>query len=88
MAACQAAGFSPVPLLELSDPAAVRGLVHAGLGVSLVPASWLALPGPAVRAVELPEPGLRHRVALLAPATGLTPAAEAAREALPAALAS
>jgi DNA-binding transcriptional LysR family regulator len=48
MDACQAAGFSPVPLLEVGDPATVRFLVNAGLGVSLVPASWLEHPGPAV----------------------------------------
>ena len=33
MAACQAEGFSPVPLFEVSDPATVRFLAHAGLGV-------------------------------------------------------
>ena len=32
MDACQAAGFSPVPLLEVGDPSAVRFLVGAGLG--------------------------------------------------------
>ena len=48
MEACQAAGFSPVPLLEVGDPSAVRFLVGAGLGVALVPASWLEVPGPEV----------------------------------------
>jgi DNA-binding transcriptional LysR family regulator len=38
--ACKAAGFSPVPLFEVSDPASVRFLVHSGLGASVVPASW------------------------------------------------
>lgn len=40
--ACQAEGFSPVPLLEVSDPAAVLTLVRAGLGRCVVPASWVA----------------------------------------------
>jgi DNA-binding transcriptional LysR family regulator len=44
--ACQAAGFSPVPLFEVSDPASVRFLVHAGLGVAVVPASWRACRAP------------------------------------------
>ena len=47
MAACQAAGFSPVPQVEAADPAAVRELAAAGVGVAVVPASWLAGPGPA-----------------------------------------
>src|SRR4051812_520893 len=48
MDACQEEGFSPVPLLEVGDPATVRFFVNAGLGVSLVPASWLQQGGPAV----------------------------------------
>ena len=48
MDACQAEGFSPVPLLEVGEPSAVRFLVGAGLGVGLVPASWLEVPGPEV----------------------------------------
>jgi DNA-binding transcriptional LysR family regulator len=72
--ACQAVGFSPVPLFEVSDPAAVRFLAHAGLGVSVVPASWLDGPGPAVGSVELAQPAPHHRVALLTPAAGASPA--------------
>jgi DNA-binding transcriptional LysR family regulator len=74
MAACQAAGFSPVPLLEVGDPATVRFLVNAGLGVSLVPASWLEHPGPPVGVAVLTEPAPRHRLSLLT-AGGLPPAA-------------
>ena len=66
MDACQAVGFSPVPLLEVGDPATVRFLVNAGLGVSLVPASWLDHPGPAVGVAALTEPAPRHRLSLLA----------------------
>jgi DNA-binding transcriptional LysR family regulator len=71
--ACRAAGFSPVPLLEVSDPSTLRELVHAGLGVSVVPASWLRAPGPAVDDVALAD-APRHRVELLAPTGGASPA--------------
>ena len=64
MAACQDEGFSPVPLFEVSDPGTVRFLAHAGLGVSVVPASWLEQPGPEVGSAALAAP-LRHRVSLL-----------------------
>jgi DNA-binding transcriptional LysR family regulator len=75
MAACQDQGFSPVPLLEVGDPATVRHLVGAGLGVALVPASWLDVPGPEVGVAGV-EPEPRHRVCLvtareLPPAGGL-----------------
>ena len=75
MDACQTAGFSPVPLLEVGEPSAVRYLVGAGLGVSLVPASWLEVPGPEV-GVAVVEPAPVHRVCLVAggelpPAGGL-----------------
>ncbi len=74
MEACQAVGFSPVPLLEVGDPATVRFLVNAGLGVSLVPASWLEHPGPPVGVAVLTEPAPRHRLSLLT-AGELPPAA-------------
>ena len=73
MAACQDRGFSPVPLLEVGDPATVRFLVNAGLGVSLVPASWLQVPGASVAVAALVEPAPRHALSLLA-AGELTPA--------------
>lgn len=57
MAACQAAGFSPVPLFEVGDPATVRLLAHAGLGVSVVPASWFGADGPEVARASLAAPG-------------------------------
>jgi DNA-binding transcriptional LysR family regulator len=66
MAACQEYGFSPVPLLEVGDPATVRFLVNAGLGVSLVPASWLRQSGPPVAVAALVEPAPRHALSLLA----------------------
>jgi len=76
MTACQAAGFSPVPLLEVSDPGTVRHLVQAELGVSLAPASWFEPAGPEVAGVGLAEPAPRHRVSLLTPAGGRSPAAD------------
>ena len=73
MAACQEAGFSPVPPFEVGDPATARFLAHSGLGASVVPASWLEAPGPEVSIARLdPEPRLRPF--LLAPAGGLSPA--------------
>jgi DNA-binding transcriptional LysR family regulator len=74
MEACQAAGFSPVPLLEVGEPSAVRYLVGAGLGVALVPASWLEVPGPEV-GVAVIEPAPVHRVCLVAGGS-LPPAGE------------
>ncbi len=61
MAACQKHGFSPVPLLEVGDPATVRFLVAAGLGIALVPASWV---DGQIGAATLAEK-LVHRVCLV-----------------------
>ncbi len=85
MAATQAAGFSPLPLVEVGDPGTVRHLVRAGLGISLVPASWLERPGPVVGAADL-ERAPRHRLSLLAPAAGPSPAGRLLLERLRAAL--
>jgi len=73
MAACQAAGFSPVPLLEVGDPWTTRLLVSAGLGVSLVPRSWVERPGPAVGVARLAGGEPRHRLSLLTPGAGASP---------------
>jgi DNA-binding transcriptional LysR family regulator len=62
LAACARDGFGPVPLFEAGDPAAIRELVAAGLGVALVPASW-ARGG---TAVALAPPVPRHALQLLA----------------------
>ncbi len=80
LAACVAAGFSPVPLFEVGDPVTVRYLAHAGLGVSVVPASWARAPTPAVAVARIAGPAgggaaPRHRVALLR-AAGAAGAAE------------
>ncbi len=71
-----------MPLFEVSDPASVRYLVHSGLGASVVPVSWAALPGPPVAWAALQEPVPRLELALLAPAAGLTPAGRALLEVL------
>jgi DNA-binding transcriptional LysR family regulator len=81
MAACQEHGFSPVPLLEVSDPATVRFLVSAGLGISLVPQSWLDQPGPPVSVAALIEPAPRHALSLLS-AGELPPAGRLLKDAL------
>ena len=73
MAACQAAGFSPVPLLEVGDPWTTRLLVGAGLGISLVPLSWVERPGPAVGVARLAGSEPCHRLSLLTPAAGSSP---------------
>jgi DNA-binding transcriptional LysR family regulator len=72
--ACSAAGFSPVPRFEVSDPPTVRFLVHAGLAVAVVPASWLEVPGPEVAVAELDAAGVVHRPALMAAKAGPPPA--------------
>ncbi len=58
--ACEAGGFGPVPVFEASEPAVVRALVGAGLGVAVVPASWAA---PPLVAAPLAEP-LFHQTRL------------------------
>ncbi len=73
MGAAQAVGFSPLPLFEVGDPLTVRFLVRAGLGISVVPASWLERPGPIVGAADLAA-APRHRLSLLTPAAGSSPA--------------
>lgn len=85
VAACESAGFGPVPLFEVSDPGAVRALVGAGLGVSVAPQSWLAQPGAEVSAVPLEGHALA--LVLLRPAVEPSPAAALLDEHLRAALA-
>jgi DNA-binding transcriptional LysR family regulator len=76
--ACQADGFSPVPPLELSDPAAVLTLVRAGLGLAVVPQAWVAGEAGLATAVALAPDGapLTLRTGLLSGPGPRTPAAE------------
>jgi DNA-binding transcriptional LysR family regulator len=66
LAACAAEGFGPVPIFEVGEPTAVRLLVGAGLGVALVPASWLEQPGPEVGVAALAGNAATHARSLLA----------------------
>jgi DNA-binding transcriptional LysR family regulator len=59
-------GFSPLPRFETNDPGMILQLVGAGLGVSIVPSSWVRGDGQAVNAVELADPLPAYRVAPLA----------------------
>jgi DNA-binding transcriptional LysR family regulator len=59
-------GFSPLPRFETNDPGMILELVGAGLGVSIVPSSWVLDDGQAVTTVELADPLPAYRVALLA----------------------
>jgi DNA-binding transcriptional LysR family regulator len=81
VAATQAAGFSPLPLFEVGDPATVRYLVRANLGLAIVPASWLERPGPVVGAADLVR-APSHRLSLLTPAAGASPAGRLLHERL------
>jgi DNA-binding transcriptional LysR family regulator len=81
VAATQAAGFSPLPLFEVSDPSTVRFLVRAHLGLAIVPASWLERPGPVVGAAHLAGAPC-HRLSLLTPAAGASPAGRLLHERL------
>ncbi len=78
--ACGAAGFGPVPLLEVGDPTAVRVLVQSGMGVALVPGSWLAGPGPEVGRATPAGAGLSLARWLLARPAVLTPVGRLAHE--------
>jgi DNA-binding transcriptional LysR family regulator len=86
--ACAAEGFGPVPLFEVGEPTAVRVLVGAGLGVSLVPASWHDVAGPEVGMATVAGATAAHAVSLLTRRGGAaTPVARLLAEHLRAALA-
>ena len=85
LAACAAEGFGPVPLFEVGEPTAVRFLVGAGLGVSLVPASWLSLAGPEVGMATVAGATAAHAVSLLVRRTAPAPIARLLAEHLRAA---
>lgn len=68
--ACADDGFGPVPLFEVGEPAAVRMLVGAGLGVALVPESWALVDGPEVGVARVAAAAARHELTLLTRAGG------------------
>ncbi len=54
---CRIAGFNPKRIFESDDPATVRGLIRAGLGIALVPAvSWDGSVGEHVRLIRIEQP--------------------------------
>lgn len=67
------AGFSPLPFFETSDPPTIRRLAAAGLGVGVVPESWLLGDSPPVGTGEFDPPMPAYRVALLAGTGGRLP---------------
>lgn len=73
-AGCAATGFSPLPFFETSDPGTIRELAAAGLGLGVVPRSWLAeADHPAIGTAAFAEPAPVYRVALLAGTSGRLP---------------
>ena len=73
MAACQAAGFSPVPQVEAADPAAVRELAPRASAWPSCPRRGWPGPGPRPADAPLAAPAPVHRTALLV-APGASPA--------------
>jgi DNA-binding transcriptional LysR family regulator len=59
MAAARAAGFTPRIAFESADSWTLRALASEGLGVTLLPRSFLEAPGPPIIAVPLQPPILR-----------------------------
>jgi DNA-binding transcriptional LysR family regulator len=54
--ACRKAGFTPKVLLRLESGEAIREVVRAGLGLTILPAGYLAERDPTLRAVRLTHP--------------------------------
>lgn len=54
--ACRKAGFSPKVLLRLESGEAIREVVRAGLGITILPAGYLGKADPSLRAVRLVQP--------------------------------
>ncbi|HLI60195.1 MAG TPA: LysR family transcriptional regulator [Solirubrobacteraceae bacterium] len=66
---CQRAGFSPLPVVETDDPRLIRALVARGLGLTVLPPSWLDGPGNELASARLTSDagggGPVHRLVLL-----------------------
>jgi DNA-binding transcriptional LysR family regulator len=78
---CRAAGFEPRITFEGEEVDTARGLVGAGLGVSLLPATASSLADPAVAAVRITTPKAARTVGIAWPADRpLTPPATAFRD--------
>ena len=61
---CRAAGFSPRVAFEGEEAATARGLVGAGLGVALLPATASLLSDPGIVAVRITAPKAARTVGL------------------------
>lgn len=76
---CRRAGFTPVLAFEGEDVATVRGLVAAGLGVALLPATT-GTSASSTSEIELTTPGATRTICMLwAADRALSPPAEAFR---------
>ncbi|HET9079295.1 MAG TPA: LysR family transcriptional regulator [Trebonia sp.] len=64
---CRAAGFEPRVTFEGEEADTARGLVGAGLGVSLLPATTSSLADPAVTAVRITAPKAARTVGIAWP---------------------
>jgi DNA-binding transcriptional LysR family regulator len=64
---CRAAGFEPRVTFEGEEADTARGLVGAGLGVSLLPATTSSLADPSVTAVRITEPKAARTVGIAWP---------------------
>lgn len=60
--ACRKAGFAPKVLLRLESGEAIREVVRAGLGITVLPAGYLGKRDPSLRAVRLTKPTPRREV--------------------------
>lgn len=69
----QQAGFAPRVAFESTDNLAVRALVGEGLGVTLLPRSLMAVPGPTLAWVSFAPQPLRRTVSLVHRRGGLGP---------------
>jgi DNA-binding transcriptional LysR family regulator len=67
--ACADAGFRPHVALETGEMSAARAFVAAGLGITILPRSSLASPGPQVRILTL-RPSIRRTSVLVWPDKG------------------
>jgi len=75
---CRAAGFEPRIAFEGEETATCRGLVGAGLGVSLLPATVVTAADPEVAAIRITEPRAARTVGLVWMADRSLPAPVAA----------
>lgn len=62
--AARRAGFVPRVVVESADTLTLRTLASEGLGIALLPRTFIEAPGPPVVSVELREPRLERAIAL------------------------